>query len=226
MDEPVATSHKREALMSQLPSVLSAVAAAIAAILAGLNLYVSGRREHRKWIRDALIDAYVEYLGASFRGGGTGVLRRAFDRRLSAEEMENARLKLDESRTLQNQNLTRLRLIAPKDVVKAAEALHNADLKVWDAAFASLDPPSDTEWGRMRDAQRDARHRFIDEARRSPQSRTRDIDRRLYEQVSALHLTGPRTPAATASRKVAEQAHRSTVRWSRAANLSSSAGWV
>lgn len=56
-----------EFCMSVLPSMIGAVAASLAAILAGLTLYVSGRRDNRKWLRDALIDAYVEFLDASFR---------------------------------------------------------------------------------------------------------------------------------------------------------------
>jgi hypothetical protein len=46
--------------------VLAAVAAVIAAALSGLNLYLSGRRERVKWIRDMTIDVYVSFINASF----------------------------------------------------------------------------------------------------------------------------------------------------------------
>jgi hypothetical protein len=64
-----------EVPMSVLPSILSAIAAAIAAVLAGLGLYVSGRREHRQWLRNSLVDSYMNYLTASFESGGREVLQ-------------------------------------------------------------------------------------------------------------------------------------------------------
>ncbi|WP_330183196.1 hypothetical protein OHB26_05805 [Nocardia sp. NBC_01503] len=151
--------------MSLFPSVLSAIAATVAAVLAGLNLYLSGRREQRKWIREALIDAYVQYLGASFRGGSRK-LRGLRSAGAASDILEQARQKLEEAHTLQNENLTRLRLIAPENVVRAAEALHTADHLAWDVA-SSPDQSNDSEWRRSREAQREARHRFINEARRS-----------------------------------------------------------
>ena len=49
-----------------MADVLAAVAAVIAAALSGLNLYLSGRRERVKWIRDMTIDVYVSFINASF----------------------------------------------------------------------------------------------------------------------------------------------------------------
>src|SRR5262249_3590095 len=64
--------------MSVLPSVLSAIAATIAAVLAGFTLYLSGRREHRQWLRNSLVDSYVNYLAASFERAGGRCSRRAW----------------------------------------------------------------------------------------------------------------------------------------------------
>ena len=50
--------------MSQLPSVLSAVAATLAALLSCTTLYVTGRREQQRWLRESLVEAYSEYLEA------------------------------------------------------------------------------------------------------------------------------------------------------------------
>ena len=82
--------------MTPFASVLSAVAATIAAVCAGGTLYFSGRREQRKWLREALIEAYIDFLEASFAGSpaqalelraendGTGLAERA-------EKSEHAR---------------------------------------------------------------------------------------------------------------------------------------
>ena len=42
-------------------------AAGLAAVLAGVNLYVSGRRELHKWTREALVEALVIFLDTSFK---------------------------------------------------------------------------------------------------------------------------------------------------------------
>lgn len=48
--------------------ILSAVAARLAAVLAGVNLYVTGRRELTKWAREVLVDAFTALLTGSFQG--------------------------------------------------------------------------------------------------------------------------------------------------------------
>ncbi|MGW4531799.1 hypothetical protein ACWEOI_12700 [Nocardia sp. NPDC004340] len=58
------------------------MAASLAAALSAATLYISGRRENRKWLREALIDAYVEYLD-------TGVLRATFEREQPPIDNEN-----------------------------------------------------------------------------------------------------------------------------------------
>jgi hypothetical protein len=104
-----------------VPSVLSAIAATIAAVFAGLSLYVSGRREHRRWLRDSLVDTYLEYLTASFDAPGM----RAFRARLKGGEMPDLgehRRQAAEARGQQTATLTKLRMIAPPNVVTAGEA--------------------------------------------------------------------------------------------------------
>jgi hypothetical protein len=47
--------------------VISAFAAATAAILAGVNLWFTGRREERRWRRDSIVDTIVSFLDGSFK---------------------------------------------------------------------------------------------------------------------------------------------------------------
>ncbi|MCZ7423789.1 hypothetical protein O7605_31640 [Verrucosispora sp. WMMA2121] len=49
-----------------MPAIISAVAASLAAVLAGVNLVVSGRREHAKWARETLVEVLVDFVDASF----------------------------------------------------------------------------------------------------------------------------------------------------------------
>jgi len=149
-----------------LPSILSAVAATVAAVFAGLTLYVSGRREHRRWIRDSLVESYVNYLTASFDGPG----RRALGARRQADEaadLDEYRRQAAEAHGRQTAALTRLRMIAPPTVVAAAEALHEADHAVVDAALDESGLPAEDAWKQLRTMQWSARSAFVDQARRS-----------------------------------------------------------
>jgi len=57
-----------------VPSALSAVAATIAAVCAGITLYVTGRRDRRRWIRESLAEFYLEFLTGSFDSPGRSAL--------------------------------------------------------------------------------------------------------------------------------------------------------
>ena len=47
---------------------VTAGAARLAAILAGVNLYVSGRRKMNKWTRETLVGIFVAFLDATVAG--------------------------------------------------------------------------------------------------------------------------------------------------------------
>lgn len=153
--------------MSVISSVISAVAASLAAVLAGLTLYVTGRREDRKWLREVLIDAYVEYLDASFgcRGAYARISRvDGYDPNVFAE----MHAETEAAYNRQGVVLTKLRLMAPKRVVQAAEGLHRADYAVMIATFGRQQPPTDDDvWSAARDDQHRTRERFLETTRRS-----------------------------------------------------------
>jgi hypothetical protein len=152
--------------MSVLPSILSAIAATIAAVLAGLTLYLSGRRQHRQWIRDTLIDSYVGFLTASFESGG----RKVLEVRLRGEQIASVdeyRRHASDAHDRQTDVLTRLRMIAPSNVVEAAEALHEVDHAVVNTAVASSAVPDDGIWKQLRQSQWSAQSAFVGQARHS-----------------------------------------------------------
>ncbi|MGW5106124.1 hypothetical protein [Nocardia sp. NPDC004123] len=153
--------------MSVVPSVISAVAASLAAAFAGMTLYISGRRENRKWLREALIDAYVEYLDASFASRGA-YARIARVEGYDASVCTEMQARTDEAYCAQAVVLTRLRLIAPRKVVSAADAIHLADGAVMRTTFERERPPiDDDEWAAARDKQHLAQEHFIRVTRQS-----------------------------------------------------------
>ncbi len=56
-----------------IASLVSAVAATTGAVLAGVTVYISGRRDESKWRREVLLETCEAFLNASFetaRAGG------------------------------------------------------------------------------------------------------------------------------------------------------------
>jgi len=141
---------------------VTAGAAGLAALLAGVNLYVSGRRELDKWTREALVEALVVFLDASFKQSG---LCASFTSPSPlAEEGERLRTAVIATHDLQTDTLTRLRLLAPSRVVAAAESLHQADHELVTLCFIELVTQSEAIDAR-RTLIRRARQQFLESAR-------------------------------------------------------------
>jgi hypothetical protein len=51
---------------------VAAIAAVVVAVLTAVNLWVTGRREQRTWVRTALEGAFVDVLTASYQGMRAG----------------------------------------------------------------------------------------------------------------------------------------------------------
>ena len=118
-----------------MATYLSASAATLAAVFAGLTLYFSGRREHRRWVRDALVDTYVTYLDASFRASPRSAREARLANGAGSSEVAQARQLAVTSHAVLMDTLTRLRILALPAVVSAAEDLHQADHEVLDFAL-------------------------------------------------------------------------------------------
>ena len=117
---------------------VTAGAAGIAAVLSGVNLYVSGRQEMDKWTRESLVDIVALFLDASFRQASA--CRSIF--RLSPDEKEVNRLRVEifAAYEVQNEQLTRLRLLAPPSVVEAAQKLKESEYYLAEPCFLSTNP--------------------------------------------------------------------------------------
>ncbi|WP_203924335.1 hypothetical protein [Rugosimonospora africana] len=154
--------------MTDIPSALSPIAATAAAILAGINLVVSGRREHGKWAREALVDAFMEYMGASYVAGHA--CRVAIDIRRGEQDsadIPTLRQQAQVAHDTQRSTMTRLRLLASADVVAAAELLHEHEHRLVSLAFDAPSPPDDDAWAVNYARLWHARDQMIRMARRS-----------------------------------------------------------
>jgi hypothetical protein len=124
---------------------VAAAAAGLAAAFAGVNLYLTGRRELNKWTRETFVELFVAFLDASFKQGtASGVLLRSA---LSDAERIRLQAEVVAAHDVEIETLTRLRLLAPSNVVTAALTLLETERRVATACFleSSLPIPDDPE---------------------------------------------------------------------------------
>ena len=153
---------------TNMASLLSAAAASLAAALAGINLYVLGRRERHRWLRETLVDEYATYLNASF--SATHEAREYAKSSSEASDSENRAAvdrQIQELHSQQMDTLTRLRLLATADVVYAAGQVHAADHAVIDLLSSSDSSPTASYLQDTRENAYARREDFIRAARKS-----------------------------------------------------------
>ncbi|HET9901264.1 MAG TPA: hypothetical protein VFR46_09400 [Actinomycetes bacterium] len=111
-------------------TLVSAIAACLAAALAGVNLLVLPRRERVRWAREALVEAFVEFLSATY--ATKDACRDAVKaRRAGAARGDEEIVRLYEmmiaSRDQELAHITRLRLLASRRVMDAAFGLRDVE---------------------------------------------------------------------------------------------------
>jgi hypothetical protein len=154
--------------MTSFPAFLSAGAAGLAALLSGVNLFVSSRREVVKWRREALSEAFVSLLDASFRG--KDICKRycnEYRRSEAAASAHQADLvsETDEVLRMMREDLTRLRLLAPKSVLDSCKELYKRNHDFLDLVKGKPDGIRDLEDMRIRLEIRSARNAAVTSAK-------------------------------------------------------------
>jgi hypothetical protein len=148
-----------------LGSFLSAIAAAVAAVFAGLNLYVSGRRQHSQWARQALVESLVQYMNASFDvSRACSRISRLRSEGATLSDLQALRQETEDAlHNVQLPIMTRLRLLCPPGVADAAQVLHAQDHVRLALAFKEL--AKEDLLKNAQEARREARILMINEAR-------------------------------------------------------------
>jgi hypothetical protein len=147
---------------------LLSAGAASAAASAGINLFVSVRSEHRKWAREALIEAFIAYKSTSLQSDRA--CRMATEMRnkgATDERLDDLRQRTQTACDAQDQVLTRLRLLSTASVAQAAVDVHDLDHELVNLSFTAIDPPADLALDEVRQRLRVARDRLIAAGRSS-----------------------------------------------------------
>ena len=106
-------------------AILSATAATVAAVLAGLNLWLTGRRQRVSWARSALESAFVDFLTAVYDAKrASREIGRLKDGGVSHKTEADWRADLEAYHDVMMQCVTRFRVLASDDMAETAIALH------------------------------------------------------------------------------------------------------
>jgi hypothetical protein len=157
-----ANRSNQELRMAVAADLLTAGAASVAALLSGVNLYVSGRRAEHRWNRDALIEAFVTFVGASFSLNAACTAGGRLGR--NDQDSRKYALQAIDAHDTETHTLTRLRLLASSVLVAEAEALHGAEHRLIEVSFSD-DPAEQAERQARRTTVRKARERLVKAAR-------------------------------------------------------------
>lgn len=142
--------------------VVSVAAASLAAVLSAVNLWVTSRREERKWRRESTVETIVQFMDGSFRLPGN----KAYKALADGADPESLRASADEGFQACVTALTRLRILAPNELVASAEHLHDLDDRITERLLSARQLPTLDEWSPLADARMDARTEVLNAARR------------------------------------------------------------
>lgn len=138
-------------------------AALLAAALSATTLVLTVRREERKWRRESLVDTIVQFMDGSFSLPGN----RAYKVLVDGGDLTAIRSAALDGFNECTTALTRLRILAPSDLVGKAEDLHKLDDRITERLLSpSGQPPSLNEWIPMADERAEARQQLLNAARK------------------------------------------------------------
>jgi hypothetical protein len=132
--------------LAEIAAFFGAAAALAAALFSGASLYLSGKREERRWRRDVLPSAYQRMIELSFDRSLRAV--KGIDTRQGIENFVLKELREEEYalHLEYDSMLTRVRLLAAANVVDAAERLHLYDNELVELADLKTDQkPSEAD---------------------------------------------------------------------------------
>jgi hypothetical protein len=141
---------------------------AVAVVVSIISLWIAGRREQRKFLRDTNLAVLIDFLQASFDGSIQLAWNHRNDANPSSEYLAKLRQQWETAVSNKLRALTKLRLTAPDEVVAAAYALHEYEHKfhaiVLDESKPNLD---ENEYKTRKIEQNDLRDAVVTAARKS-----------------------------------------------------------
>lgn len=154
----------------ELKDISSTAVAVLAVVISLVTYVVTNRRDNKKWQRDQLLEAMGMFLDGSFARYGAKAFAERHAQLTSSKLRDPKALTKYEQRATdglraQNAALTRLRLLAPVEVIAKAEDLMVADEQVarW---FNTSNPTKSIAWDELNSNRQEYRAQFIDSYRK------------------------------------------------------------
>jgi hypothetical protein len=145
-------------------TIFSAVALGISII----SVWIAGRREQRKFLRDTNLAVLIDFLQASFDGSIQLAWNHRNSTNPSSDYLTALRQQWETATSSKLRALTKLRLTAPDEVIAAAYALHEYEQKFHGIVLDESKPNiKETEYRTRKNEQNALRDALVDSARES-----------------------------------------------------------
>jgi hypothetical protein len=141
--------------------IATLTAAALAALLSGISLFLTGRREDKRWKREVLVDTMVSFFDASF----AYVDRAAFRAAEAGHNLEWYKDRALDAHATQLRELTRLRFLARRGVLKRAFKLHDVEDELFEHVFN--EQPNEQTFEELETERSKARTKLFNASRRN-----------------------------------------------------------
>jgi hypothetical protein len=140
----------------------------VAVVVSIISLWIAGRREQRKFLRDTNLAVLIDFLQASFDGSIQLAWNHRNDANPNPEYLAKLRQQWETAVSKKLRALTMLRLTAPDEVVAAAHALHEYEQEFHGIVLDESKPNiGGNEYKARKIEQNDLRDAIVAAARRS-----------------------------------------------------------
>jgi hypothetical protein len=176
--------------MTVLPywtGIATLAAAALAALLSGTSLFLTGRREDKRWKREVLRETMESLFDSSFNSH----VETALADPPSLQDLDWYKDRALDAHAVQMDALTRLRFLAKPKVLRSAFDLHTIEDKLYSAVFHKNVSPADLVL--LKACHQEARTNLFNACRRDlGLRRTDEVDREEGEVAQGLKPKKPR----------------------------------
>jgi hypothetical protein len=119
--------------------IATLVAAALAALLSAISLFLTGRREDKRWKREVLQETLASLFDASF----AYIDKAAFYARRDGKDVSWYKDRALDANAAQFHALTRLHFLANSQVLNLGYELHDVEVRLYDLVFKTQSASAD-----------------------------------------------------------------------------------
>lgn len=148
--------------------LIAAIFSAVALALSAISLWIAGRREQRKFLRDTNLAVLIDFLQGSFDGSIQVAWNHRNNTNPNPDYLATLRQQWETAAAKKLRALTKLRLTAPDEVIAAAHTLHEYEQKFHGIVLDESKPNiGESEYRTQKTEQNNLRDVLVTAARKS-----------------------------------------------------------